>query len=425
MDILSQPTSQSIYVPYLATNYKTTDTNENQIVQSQIISNIPKDDILAQSAGVFKQQNFGNVTPIQTTAEAYPVTNYSNTNIPTTTNEEFPLDIIGDATNSYQTIPEAYPTTDYSNINFTTSTEAYPTTNLAENIQTTDYIDTVPTTSYTEAYPVTNYDTNIDLPTEIPIPSTSYQTTDSLDYLPQNYDLGFHEDYSQPKYETSTAPLMTPQYNRAYRHITLTSSRFIPRYLPSFTTNVPVTKMVPFPKVPAPVPVPAPIAPQPLEMTQVIPTQNQEPIPIAPIAPIAPVQQVEQPVSQPQFTFSQESFIPQNDEHYIRNYPIYENDPRRQMLRSVLNNSALNTGVPGASVDQNLITNTLSGVDSSIPKVNENIPNINANIPNLNANIPNVNANIPNLNANLPNVNTNLPNLNANLPNLKTIIRKQ
>ena len=116
MDILSQPTSQSIYVPYLATNYKTTDTNQNQIVQSQIISNIPKDDILAQSAGVFKQQNFGNVTPIQTTAEAYPVTNYSNTNIPTTTNEEFPLDIIGDTTNSYQTIPEAYPTTDYSNI---------------------------------------------------------------------------------------------------------------------------------------------------------------------------------------------------------------------------------------------------------------------------------------------------------------------
>ena len=104
MDILPKEISQSIYVPYPATNYKTSVTTQNQV-------NYQAGDILAQSAQFYPVNNVTNTTVYRTTPKAYPETNYSNVNTMTTAQTDaFPLDII-DNSNNYTTATEAYPAT--------------------------------------------------------------------------------------------------------------------------------------------------------------------------------------------------------------------------------------------------------------------------------------------------------------------------
>ena len=120
MDILPETVSQSIYVPYAATNYKTSATTQNQ-------ANYPDGDILAQSAKPYPTYNIANTTTTQaipttttqtysTNIEAYPAT----TTTYQTTAQAIPT------TTAYQTTVQAIPTT--TTQTYSTSIEAYPAT---------------------------------------------------------------------------------------------------------------------------------------------------------------------------------------------------------------------------------------------------------------------------------------------------------
>lgn len=196
-----------------------------------------------------------------------------------------------------------------------------------------------------------------------------------------------------------TAPVPTPQYRKFYNHISLSTSRYAPPKIITKYVNTTVNNVAPITQAPLPVPIPSPIAPQPLESVQSIPPQVTQPVPMM---QIVPEQQVVQPVIQ-QPMISQVPFAPQVDEHYVRNYPIWENDPRRQLLSSNISNPNLSTSIPGVSVNPALVQN------ASLPGVNASLHGVNTSLPGFNASLPGVNASIPGVNTSLPGV--NLPNL--------------
>ena len=309
MDILPQEISQSVYIPYPATNYQTSATTQNQV-------NYPVEDILAKSAQTYPTYNTTNTTVYQTSTEAYPATNYSNVDI-TTQDNAFPLDII-DNTNTYTTpITEAYPTTNYSNVDVTTSAEAYP---------------------------VTNYDITTDFQTQDTLPiTTNYEEyTPNVDTFQENYSFS---PVNVPKYQTMTAPVSTPQYKRFYTHVPISSSiaSNAPRVITKYA-NAPSYNMPPLTQAPLPVPTPSPIAPQPLETVQAIPPKTPQ---VIPITPIVPQQQGVQPITT-QTMVSQVPLLPHTDETLRGSRVVQKTHLRAERLEGPAHHA-----VPRASAHRN------------------------------------------------------------------------
>ena len=321
---LPEETSQSIYMPYLSTNYKAEGATNIQTTQVPPVDNIFQGDILATSAGIsdynIDQTNTYTTTQTQNN---YQTNDYTNFDVPITT-EAYP------ATNYTTTNQTEIPITNYEVENNYTTTEAYPTTNYAD-YTTTNYATT------TNTFPEIDY-TAADTFVET---TPTYETTNNyLDILPTtttNYDFN---EFEAPKYEINSAPVILPQpqYKRKYY-----KAQTVTRYEPRIVTNykqVPVTSMVPVnavPQVPPPVPTPSIVPPQPLYSPQNVEPIQQRPLPINdPPQPLVNIPQ--QPlvnVPQSQMISQVPSFEPQVDGHFVRNYPIWENDPRREILKSI------------------------------------------------------------------------------------------
>ena len=177
---LSSGVSQSVYVPYTATNYKNTQTQSYQ-PQTQNFGG----DILAQTA-----QSLESYNPGQISTQAYPATNYGKTE-------------------TTQNIEEAYSTTNFvNNQNFQTTedfaqvipmannaisntiptNEVYPMTNVETTtnlFQTTEDFslnnyDTTNAITSTEDYPVTDYNTTDAIPTTQNVPEIDYDITNTI-----------------------------------------------------------------------------------------------------------------------------------------------------------------------------------------------------------------------------------------------------
>ena len=247
---LPEETSQSIYMPYLSTNYKAEGATNIQTTQVPPVDNIFQGDILATSATT----NYAD----------YTTTNYADI---TTTN--------------------TFPEIDYTAADtFVETTPTYETTN--------NYLDILPTTT-------TNYDFN---------------------------------EFEAPKYEINSAPVILPQpqYKRKYY-----KAQTVTRYEPRIVTKTSMVPVNAVPQVPPPVPTPSIVPPQPLYSLQNVEPIQQRPLPIND-QPQPLVNIPQQPlvnVPQSQMMSQIPSFEPQIDGHFVRNYPIWENDPRREILKSI------------------------------------------------------------------------------------------
>ena len=149
MDIIPEPTSQSIYIPTGQNNY------QNQNIGSP--NNI--NDILAQSAQENSAYNYGNITSFQNTEE-YPATDYANVGN-TQTNEAYAFENVQENMNTnmntYNAMTETYsPVEDTNiNINYIQGNEntpiQYEENNVNMNMNENKY------TENTEGYPPANY----------------------------------------------------------------------------------------------------------------------------------------------------------------------------------------------------------------------------------------------------------------------------
>jgi len=158
---LPEKTSQSIYMPYLSTNYNTAGTTNFETTPETPVDNIFQGDILATSAGI-SDYNIAQTNTYTTTE----TNNYTNFDVPITT-EAYP------ATNYITSTQTEIPITNYEVENNYTTDEAYPTTNYADYATTnydditTDLVETTPTyetttNNYLDVFPTTTITTNYD-----------------------------------------------------------------------------------------------------------------------------------------------------------------------------------------------------------------------------------------------------------------------
>ena len=170
-------------------------------------------------------------------------------------------------------------------------------------------------------------------------------------------------------------PVTTTRYKQ------VVTTRYEPRIVTKYV-QVPVTKMVPADLVglynqqaQTPMPVPA---------TSLI--QNPQPA-VQQLAMPQPVQPVSQSVVMPQPVVSQvpqTSMISTNPtDHFVNNYPIYENDPRRGVRTSVFDNNSLlgSTTVDDFRSRTSLNPLTPVNVPLSTSVVGSNLPGLNTSIP--------------------------------------------
>ena len=121
MDIIPEPTSQSIYIPTGQNNYQ----NQNMGSSNNI------NDILAQSAQENSAYNCGNITSYQN-REEYPATDYENISN-TQTNENFTLENVEENMNTYNAKRETYSPEQDTNININ-YIQGYENTSLCKVI---------------------------------------------------------------------------------------------------------------------------------------------------------------------------------------------------------------------------------------------------------------------------------------------------
>ena len=184
--------------------------------------------------------------------------------------------------------------------------------------------------------------------------------------------------------------------------------------------------------VPTPVPTPNIIPPQPLPSRELAKPPSQSTVtPLFTQPVVQTPTPIVQPVEQTQLVSQVPVLTPQTDGHFVRNYPIWENDPRRQLLKmNASNNPVVTSSVPTQSINPNVstaqsipqINASLPTVDTNVPIVNTNLPGVNAAIPTVNAEIPTVNAAIPTVNPTIPTINANIPTVNANIPTVNPTI---
>ena len=76
-----------------------------------------------------------------------------------------------------------------------------------------------------------------------------------------------------------------------------------------------------------------------------------------------------QPVEQTQLVSQMPILPPQTDGHFLRNYPILENDPGRQLLKmNSSNNPVVTSSVPTQSINPSV------SIAQSIPQINASLP---------------------------------------------------
>lgn len=208
---------------------------------------------------------------------------------------------------------EAYPTSNYQikSLNNTAgyqTTETYPLTNYKSPIITNEY-------KTNSAYPLTN---------KIVKTSTSQETYDLGNYkLPDN-------EIKQRDYTIVNVPTLSTTYKTVASYKPASRTIYTPRISTTYL-SVPVTTPVDTTPINPPIPSPSPIVHQSLSSSQIVPL----PAPVmAPLQPLAP-QQYPKPI--------QVSILIQDDSHYVSNYPIYENDPRKSEFISRRNQSIIDS----------------------------------------------------------------------------------
>ena len=330
---------------------------------------------------------------------------------------------------------EPYLSTNYSNFNMggatSSSLDAFPTTNslMYQNEQYNTPVET----SLTGAYPATNYQNG-----------TSYQTGDlgygtygSTTTNVGTYDLGAFQtseyqinDYGTPSFQSVSVPTYqsTSGFKTVVRYKPVTKTIMVPQIV---TNYVPVSinsgvqgSIIPGSEINPMVPTPNPITQQPLFQSKTAPLPAPVQAPAMPISlptpPTAPV-----PAPMPNYTGG----------HFVSNYPIYENDPKRS---TILNSIAINplnslnastatlaTSVPiGGNLAGNQLINPAAAGLANVP-LNTSITGVNPQLAGLNTGLNNVNAGINSLNAGLntglnAGLNTGLNNLNTGINNLNS-----
>ena len=258
MDIIPEPTSQSLYIPTGQNNY------QNQNIGSP--NNI--NDILAQSAQENSAYNYGNITSFQNTEE-YPATDYANVGN-TQTNEAYAFENVQENMNTnmntYNAMTETYsPVEDTNiNINYIQGNENTPLEYEENNVNINMNMNENTYTTNTEGYPPTNYaiDNNVVSQTEA-YPATNYEVNNvNNDYQEQEAyqenDNAYNENaspyieaplqtyntdsYNMPNYSTMSTPVPTPQYKKYFSHIPLTNSKV--KVVTKYVT-VPPSQLVP------------------------------------------------------------------------------------------------------------------------------------------------------------------------------------
>ena len=197
--------------------------------------------------------------------------------------------------------------------------EPYQSTNYTQGTTTQIQTDAYPSTSYqtlgdlntfttsTDVFPLSNYDASA---------LTQYQTTDTypitnVETIQQGaIDLGT----TNYQYQTAISPVVNTGYKTVVRYKPVTKTVYVPKV---------VTKYVPAPAdsgipdtINPLVPTPNPISQQPLSSSKTVPLP-------------APVQAPAMSILPPPLTMPAPPAPMPGDPHFVNNYPIYENDPRR------------------------------------------------------------------------------------------------
>ena len=278
---LSMTTTSSAYQPYSATNYKTT----------QSVQNV----------------DLGNLLTI---TQDYPTISYANIETPIyTTGENY-------STSGYQTTDPIYTTTNYGPTSTITTTSDYPVTN---------YITSVPEIT-PQYYTTTSYETSA-IET-IPTTTVDFRAYETIPDVKTTYQKATapvsitYQAASAPtsqvvtKYEQRIATKIQPGLVTKYVQIPFTKmsqieqARVISLIQPKTQMSVPTISLI---KTPQPI-------------YQTLPAPQHVLIPQLVVSPQPMVSQIIQVPQAP--------LIGSND-HFVRNYPIYESDPRRVPKTSI------------------------------------------------------------------------------------------
>jgi hypothetical protein len=280
----------------------------------------------------------------------------------------------------------------------------------------------------TSAYPATNYEyTNATTTTTSAYPATNYEYTSAASTV--DYQVPTTQVNSNTSYQAATAPVQykevkTIKYVPVTRikHVPMVRTRYVPVPVNSSTAQSTLTNQS-LAQPPLPTPIPTPYAQQSLMAPPSTPLT-------ASTAPVQPLFNPQPPVAVPTM---QSMVTPANDAHYVSNYPIYENDPRRVGLGITRRGSefdALNRGnygynsVPGiglttagGNLDDFALRSRALGLNGlNTAGLNSGLGSLNTGLGGLNTGIGSLNAGLGGLNPSLSSLN----NLNNGLNNIGT-----
>jgi len=260
---------------------------------------------------------YGTPSVLESKVEPYQATNYQTGGLTTT---------------QYSTA-EAYPATSVQTSAL--ATEAYPATTIQS------------TAVATEAYPTT---TSTAIATEYPATSVAqtYETTTPVSYV-GDYQATDYQ-VAAPNYQAISTPVPQVSYQPVTRYQNVVKYR-------------PVTKTVYVPKLVTK------YVPAPIETVTPLPGQTVPlPAPVE-IPPIPATSRVFQPMATNAMVFNSPMPTPMGEQsHFVNNYPIYENDPRRVRVANpgVLPTASINpVGLPTINTS-GLPLNPTLGVNPSL-----------------------------------------------------------
>ena len=221
---------------------------------------------------------------------------------------------------------------------------------LVDNVQTSAM-----TTEY--AQPEVQYQTS-GLTTEYQ--TVNNQGTINYEYgeTPVNYDVGAYQTqgYQEAAYQTINSPetQITNQYQTDVQYQPVVKTVMAPKVVTSYVAS-PVNDL-------GQTFTPPPVSTPNLEVQQPLPNPETVPLP----APIQAPFMIPKPIPLPP------AELTIGNDHYVSNYPIYENDPRRRILLSQ-NASVLQqqvgvgvVPVSGAAVAPGLQTSVTPGLQTSV-----------------------------------------------------------
>ena len=256
--------------------------------------------------------------------------------------------------------------------------EPYQSTNYQQGVTQIQSTDTYPSTTYQTLGDATTYTSEYQTTDAIPLTNygesviTNYQTTEvlpstNIETVQQGvYDLGA---YQTTEYQNLVTPAVSTGYKTVVRYKPVTKTVYVPQVTTKYVP-VPVDSETSGVINPA-IPTPNPIIQQSLTNPQTVPLPAPVQAPAMSILP-PPLAMPAPPAPMP------------GDTHFIKNYPIYENDPRRiagslainPSTVQALNNANLSTSitpvgvVPSQGVGLGLNTGNLGGLNTGLNTTN-------------------------------------------------------